>query len=164
MSTVTAPHPHASKQAERHTDAHHVPSALGRYTDDRTGATREIVCLPGAGASRLVIDRLAGAHTDPRLVAHLAPDEPPENARIVSEVYLADHSRGGCRAVNAEDLELARHATPPPPNPGGTASQPPLLDTDGHLYSIREVANVESSTTLHWTRSCQPGQQEPFDQ
>jgi len=46
---------------------------------------------------------------------------------------------------------------------GGTASQPPLLDTDGHLYSIREVANDESFPTLRWTRSCQPGQQEPFD-
>ena len=54
MSTVTAPHPHASQEAERRTDAHRVPSRLGRYTDDRSGAKREIVCVPGAGGSRLV--------------------------------------------------------------------------------------------------------------
>src|ERR1039458_4515672 len=97
MSTVTAPQPRTSQQAAPRTDAHRVPSRLRRYTDHRSGATREIVSLPGAGGSRLVVDRDALTRGDQRLVAHLAGDEPPENARLVTAEYIADEDRGNCR-------------------------------------------------------------------
>ena len=52
---------------------------LGRYIDWQ-GRAREILARPGAGGSVLVVDRDSGTRSDDRLVAHLAADEPAENA------------------------------------------------------------------------------------
>jgi len=162
MSTVTPPHPHASQEAERRKDAHRVPSRLGRYTDHRSGATREIVSLPGAGGSRLVIDRDAVTLGDRRLVAHLAADEPPENDRIVTEVYLADENRGNCRPVSAEDLKLTPFASSSPGTDSKASPDTQLVDPDGHVYRIREISEDGSFPELRWTRSSgNPGQEEP---
>ncbi len=60
---------------------------LGRLIDSR-GSAREIVSLPGAGGSRLVVDRLAFRGLDARLVAHLAADEPAGNAQLAADLYL----------------------------------------------------------------------------
>jgi hypothetical protein len=53
-----------------------------------------------------VLDRDAVTRDDRRLVAHLAEDEPPENAAIASSDYLLQVRRGRyrCRALQAEDL------------------------------------------------------------
>jgi hypothetical protein len=52
----------------------------------------------------LVVDRDALTLGDRRLVAHLAVDEPAENAALVCAHYLRDARRGRCRRVTAEDL------------------------------------------------------------
>lgn len=52
----------------------------------------------------LVVDRDAFTLGDRRLVAHLAIDEPAENAALVCAHYLRDAHRGRCRKVTAEDL------------------------------------------------------------
>lgn len=104
MSTTTAPHP---RDAARRRSRRDVPARLGRYFDDPSGLPREIICLPGAGGSTLVIDRDAVTLGNRRLVAHLAADEPPANARLIGSLYLADENRGRCRRVRAEDLEIA---------------------------------------------------------
>jgi hypothetical protein len=52
----------------------------------------------------LVVDRDALTLGDRRLVAHLAVDEPMENAALVCAHYLRDPRRGRCRRVTAEDL------------------------------------------------------------
>jgi hypothetical protein len=163
MSTITAPHPRTSQQAALRTGAQRVPSQLGLYTDHRAGAAREVICLPGAGGSTLVIDRLAGTHSDARLVAHLAADEPAENARIVSEVYLADESKGNCRPVSAEDLQLTPFASCPSSVDSEASPDTSLLDSDGVVYRIREMSTDGSFPELRWTRSRHPGQEEPFE-
>jgi hypothetical protein len=163
MSTITAPHPRTSQQAELRTGAQRVASQLGRYTDHRVGAAREVICLPGAGGSTLVIDRLAATHADARLVAHLAADEPAENARIVSEVYLADESKGNCRPVSAEDLQLTPFASCPSSVDSKASPDTSLLDSDGVVYRIREMSTDGSFPELRWTRSRHPGQEEPFE-
>jgi hypothetical protein len=84
--------------------------ALGRYTDPR-GRERELVRHTGAAESTLVIDRLAYTLGDERLVAHLAADEPSENARIVASLYLADADGRSCRRLTSEDLETMPFAT-----------------------------------------------------
>ncbi len=78
---------------------------LARYTD-RLGTPREIVMRRGAGGSVLVIDRELRSHADARLVAHLAADEPAENAAIVCRSYLQDDPEGAgrCRALTDADL------------------------------------------------------------
>jgi hypothetical protein len=162
MSTLTAPHPQTSRLPSPRREARPLASELARYTDDRCGAIREIVCLAGAGGTRLVVDRLTDTHADARLVAHLAADEPPENARIVTEVYLADESKGRCRLLNAEDLQSAPVAERPAKGEEGAQADTPLLDSAGIRYSIREISRDGSFPELRWTRSDNPGQEEPF--
>lgn len=160
MSTITAPHPRTSQQPAPRADPHRVPSRLGRYTDRRSGATREIVCVPGAGGSRLVVDRDALTRGDQRLVAHLAEDEPAENARIVTEVYIADDRRGNCRLVSAEDLKLTPFASPRPGTDSKGSPDTQLIDSDGVVYRIREISDDGSFPELRWTRSSGTSSQE----
>lgn len=54
MSTLTAPRPRNRQRVGSRTGAQHGSNRLGGYSDDQAGTTREIVCLPGAGGSRLV--------------------------------------------------------------------------------------------------------------
>jgi len=62
--------------------------------------------LRGASATVLLVDREAFSGEDPRLVAHLAADEPPQNVSIVCTDYLHRLERGplSCRRLRATDL------------------------------------------------------------
>jgi hypothetical protein len=158
MSATTAPNPQTDHPAS--------PSCvrLGRYTTPDISEPREIVSVPGAEGSTLVIDRRARTHADARLVGHLAADEPSENARIVAEMYLTDESKGRCRRVTAQDLELG-----PPTGSRTTEQSPsfspdqPLLDPDGYSYRIREVSTDDAFPARRWTRSRHPGCDQDFD-
>ena len=61
--------------------------SLGRYTD-RDWPRREVVAGRRGDGSVLVVDRDALTLGDRRLVAHLAADEPAENAALVCAHYL----------------------------------------------------------------------------
>lgn len=76
---------------------------LGRYTDT-TGRAREVIAARRRDGCMLVVDRDALTLGDRRLVAHLAVDEPAENATVVCAHYLCDPRRGRCRRVTPEDL------------------------------------------------------------
>ncbi len=76
---------------------------LGRYTDTH-GRPREVLALPGRNGSTLVVDRDAQSWGDRRLVAHLAPDEPLDNARLVCRDYLRGSTAVRCRPLAPEDL------------------------------------------------------------
>lgn len=160
MSTITAPEIHAtppqacsSPRRARH---------LGGYVALDSGQTRQILSLQRPDGSTLVVDYHLDTFGDGRVVAHISPDEPPENERIICELYLADDTKGRCRALTAEDLELTRHATTLP-STHATAQSTPLQDADGHLYRIRELATEQPMSELRWTRSRQPGCDETFD-
>lgn len=76
---------------------------LGRYID-ATGRVREVIAGSRGDGCVLVVDRDALTLGDRRLVAHLAVDEPVENAALVCAHYLQDAHRGRCRRVTTEDL------------------------------------------------------------
>jgi hypothetical protein len=128
--------------------------ALGRYTDDR-GEPREIVCRAGANGSRLVIDRLATTRGDERLVAHLAADEPAENADIVTSLYVADTEGRHCRRLQPDDLTYD-------PSSGRTTDPAPaleqpietregqLIDARGYTYSLHTTGKGSSIPELRW--------------
>lgn len=79
------------------------PQLLRTYTDAR-GTRRELILRSGAGGSRLVIDRHARAARDERLLAHLHPDEPRENAALICRDYLSRAPAARrCRRVHAAD-------------------------------------------------------------
>ena len=135
---------------KRHVDA------LGRYTDDG-GEPREIVCRAGANGSRLVIDRLATTRADERLVAHLAGDEPSENAEIVTSLYVADTAGRHCRSLEPDDL--TRDPFPAPAiDPERALEQPSeaikgqLIDARGCTYSLDTTRNRISLAELRWQR------------
>jgi hypothetical protein len=138
--------------------------SLGHYTAPDGAEPREIVSAPGAEETTLIIDRLARTHGDARLVAHLGADEPPENARIVCAMYLADQTRGRCRPVTAQDLEQGPLAVSHPNAEQPSSPHPPVLDADGHSYRIREVSTDDDFPQLRWTRSRRPGCDVEFDQ
>jgi hypothetical protein len=78
---------------------------------DADGRLRELLALPGNGGSVLVLDRDAVTLCDRRLLAHLAADEPPENAELVCRHYLSDAGGRWCRRVLSEDLRAIPFAT-----------------------------------------------------
>jgi hypothetical protein len=130
-----------------------VTSSLARYTD-RKGCDREIVRVPGAHGSALVIDRLADGLGDERLVAHLCADEPRENAQIVCSLYLSNARGRRCRALTADDLRCA----PPGVAEGQTCDDTPevrqdlpLVDPQGFVYQLA-VQSLAGFRELRWLR------------
>lgn len=123
---------------------------LARYTQP-DGLVREIFAFPAASGSRLVVDRLAGGLGDSRLLAHLAADEPAENAELVCRLYLADRNRG-CRRLSSLDLKVAPQEDSEPEAAAGGGD---LRDAGGNLYRI--CVPDDGRRRLRWTRR-RPGQ------
>ena len=157
MSTITAAPAPALDPAPEAPRTSPAASPLGCYTERDTGARREIARLPIAGGSALVVDRLSGTHGDARLLARLAADEPHENARILAALYLADDSRGRCRAMTAADLDAA-----PTPEAPDVCREHELRDANGTVYRIQEVALDGRFPELRWTRSILADEAERF--
>jgi hypothetical protein len=137
----------------------HMSSAQRRtiasYTDWR-GHLREIVTRAGCGGSVLVIDRDAATLADRRLVAHLAEDEPRENADIASHCYLTQAQRGRCRCrlVLPEDLTAIPFAGDfhdDPPCPSETAHDH-AIDRLGWRYELARLQTGMSIPELRWCR------------
>ncbi len=157
MSTTTAPPPHTTQATPLGADSNgRRTRSLGSYVRVDSGQTREAVSLKRPDGSTLVVDYQHGTLSDGRLVAHLPADEPPENAQIVCELYLADDTKGRCCAVTAEDFDLTRHATAPSPADDAPTALDAVNDADGHVYRIRELPTLETMSELRWTRSREP--------
>jgi hypothetical protein len=128
---------------------------LGRYTDER-GRAREVVASRGAAGSTLVVDRECLTLEDARLVAHLAADEPAENATLVCRGYLRDAPLGDrrCRAVTAEDASVAPFADPWDTDEACALSAGGLdpVDRLGSHYRLGLVHGGMSVPELRWRR------------
>jgi hypothetical protein len=154
---------HTSRAATRRARAcarpWHAPAEqtlLASYLDD-DGRGREVIARRGAADSTLVVDRDAATLGDARLVAHLAADEPPQNAATVCDSYLRDLARGaaGCRALSDQDALLAPFVESfesEPSTPAATGGRAPL-DGRGRAYSLELVASARSIPELRWWRS-----------
>jgi hypothetical protein len=160
MSTTTTSAARGPKTRSARARIHQGGEILGRYTDPR-GREREVVRHPGVRGSWLVIDRLAGELTDQRLLAHLAHDEPPENARIVTSLYLADPRGRHCRRLTPEDLTAIPFASESTPAVDA-ASRPPengsreLLDERGCRYRLQPECGHTPLPQLRWWRHAPP--------
>lgn len=156
MSTISPPPPQTppKRHAGRRTDW--ATSILGRYTDPR-GDDREVLCRPGAGGSVLVIDRLTSSHAEPLLIAHLAADEPAQNAQTVASLYLNEGRNRCCRRLTKQDLQTvpplagqasgvdAREDTP-------TSAPSELIDQHGRLFLLGSADGGMSIPELRWWR------------
>ena len=140
-------------RARREHDVRDRRRALGRYTD-QNGRRREVVARCGLAGSVLVVDRDAATLGDRRLVAHLASDEPPENAALVCRRYLEDARRGRCRHLTPEDARTAPLAEEPKlACASQLACDAPLRDGSGHEYRLELVPSGMLIPELRWQRS-----------
>ncbi|MGA2453640.1 MAG: hypothetical protein ABSG93_08995 [Solirubrobacteraceae bacterium] len=157
MSTSSPPRPYISPRQPPSCRTRRASIALGRYTDHR-GDEREVICRPGAGGSALVIDRLTATHDDARLVAHLAADEPVQNAQIVGSLYLTDKRSCRCRRLTEHDLQMAplfaeeTHIAPAreQETESNTAR---LTDKSGFVYRLESAPSGMSIPELRWRRT-----------
>jgi hypothetical protein len=174
MTPTTLPeHPSRTSRARAHQATRPLPRAgrlaprqvrkpastrgpLARYTDAE-GRLREVLARPGHAGSVLVVDRDAATLGDRRLVAHLAADEPAENAGLVCRHYLRDPRGRRCRPVTPEDLLAA------PFSEGGVQVDPELccapppetvelLDRHGRVHRLEAFDTGRSIPQLRWRR------------
>lgn len=154
----------------RRSDGITVGRPLERYLDPE-GRARELFALPGHAGSVLVLDRDAATLCDRRLVAHLAADEPCENAEIVCRHYLGDTKGRWCRRVRREDLEVA------PVAERGAAAQAVdsdrfdpdgledrVVDSDGNTYRLGVLAGERSAAQLRWCRRSANAAEDEWEQ
>ncbi|MCW3030744.1 MAG: hypothetical protein JWM66_877, partial [Solirubrobacterales bacterium] len=145
---------------------------LGSYVDSR-GSQRELVARAGNQGSVLVLDRDVATRRDQRLVAHLAPDEPPTNAELVAGCYLEQAGRGRCRCrgLTMDDLHTApfadalddQLAADEAQGVGGCAGWP--VDAAARRYSIVRLERHMSIPQLRWCREAAgavPSRREPL--
>jgi hypothetical protein len=144
----------SSARTPRGSNAGNKSGLLGRYLNSE-GAPRQVVALPGAAESVLVVDRDATTLGDRRLVAHLAADEPWENAALVSRHYLGDPSGQWCRSVTSEDLEVSPLAVAEEIDHQALAGlgARALTDRQGRTYCLELGFTKMSIPQLRWHRS-----------
>jgi hypothetical protein len=119
---------------------------LARYLD-AGGEPRELVLVPGRAGTRLLIDRARDTSGDCKLLAHLAADEPQQNARLVCDEYLRDSWRG-CRPLTNADLIGPPEWDAVPETSCGCDDSRVLVDRHGARYRLACVEPGE----LRWVR------------
>jgi hypothetical protein len=104
-----------------------------------------------------VIDQDRLSQADPRLVAHLAADEPPGNADLICRLYLEDRpgERIRPRPLTAGDSESEPFPRELRSGQAGAASGGQgayVEDRRGEGYRLRSVAGSLSIPELRWCR------------
>src|SRR4029077_20335949 len=139
---------------------------LARYTSPG-GEPREVVAVGGAEGSLLVVDRCPCTHDDARVVAHLAADEPPENAVLASALFArhASVELVRCRRLVSEDFTVGSAECSAEEELSACASgdERQLRDAAGRTYGLEMVASSLSIPELRWRRYPAPvaGMPEP---
>ncbi len=132
---------------------------LGRYTSP-DGAVRELIRQPGLAGSVLVVDVNVEVADDRRLVAHLAADEPADNAALLCAQYLeqAALGRGRCRQVERDDFDVEPFAEEPRcPVPAAVAAAGAPIDRRGFRYRLGCLDSGMSIPQLRWCRHASIG-------
>jgi hypothetical protein len=129
---------------------------LARYSDPH-GRLRELLLRPGCGGSMLLIDRDAATRGDRRLVAHLAADEPLQNAALTCSDYLAPDRNRLCRPLLPDDLWVAPFAAGHDQDIDGQGvdldyDERQLLDKGGHSCRLLPCSEGIAVPELRWHR------------
>ncbi len=130
---------------------------LWTYTQP-DGSPRELVARSAAAGSMLVLD-LDPQDGETRLLAHLDPDEPEENATAVCREYLASApARRRCRKLEASDTRSL-----PPERPQAPIESAPLAAAvmlGGACFQLQERRARMRIPELRWTRRLARGGEE----
>ena len=122
---------------------------LGGYRTDEGPRERRILAVAVPDESVLVLDCEVASYTDARVLARIAPEEPPANAKLVAELYLADTRRGRSRAVTLADLEGSA-AVSRSPNGTRTSTTDAEFAADLGRFQLRVSANPGRFPELRW--------------
>lgn len=125
-----------------------VRARIHRYMPADASVAREVVLLTGAHGSRLVVDRSVSGCAEARLLAHLAADEPDENAMFVCRDYLAAVCRS-CRAPRARDLLSLPEGIASAPAATDAEEGVVLVDASGARYTLSAYGEP---LELRWRR------------
>jgi len=115
----------------------------------------------------LLLDRDLATRGDRRLVAHLAADEPAENAELVCLDYLrdAEMERPRCRLVTRDDARILPPGCPAgfQPDTGSDPDHAEVIDSSGRCYRLERIAARMSIPELRWCRraTAADGESEP---
>jgi hypothetical protein len=142
--------------------------SLARYID-RCGRCREIIARETLAGTVLVVDLELATDGDSRLIAHLAADEPVENAALVCRAYLEDLGDRHClcRRLLEQDAKpvLGGEGEPQPVAPSQRFGQQHQLgDRLARSYALEPVWTGMSIPELRWCRRgarSDAGQAEP---
>jgi hypothetical protein len=167
VSTCSRPCPKArARRGPRHRMLPDVPAPrrgaaasvepLASYLDT-DGRARELLALPGHGGSVLVLDRDATTLGDRRLLAHLAPDEPIENATLVCRLYLEDPAGRWCRRVEPSDLERVPLAHAECSTQSDLAALDVRVRARGFVYRLGPILGEHTTAQLCWSRGPSSG-------
>jgi len=145
-----------ARQATRHGAREDRNRLLGRYTDSR-GSARELIARRGAAGSVLVVDCDSATRADCMLVAHLAADEPPENAALICGQYLTDLATSPCRCrrLTADDVcvvPFADQHSHEQTSAEGAGCDEPLVGRFARRYGLARVNGAMSIPDLRWCR------------
>lgn len=133
---------------------------LGGYRAADGDPARVVISVPRSDGSFLVIDCAAESLADARLVGLIGSDEPRENPRVLAELYLADETRGSCRALSTMDL---LPETTSPPTPASEVPPPPAVESGASTYRIRVIAAGHAFPELRWTVATAANPEDRFD-
>jgi hypothetical protein len=102
----------------------------------------------------LVIDRSVRGDADARLVAHLAPDEPAGNARLMCALYIREVHRREvrCRPVRAADFATPAGVEDDEDLICGAPAPAQPVDACGHAYRLEALDTGMSIPELRWRR------------
>ena len=157
--------PRRTPVATRRAESLDSVSRLASYSDNQ-GRLRELIALPGHGGSVLVLDRDSTTLCERQLVAHLAADEPHENAELICRLYLQDTHGRWCRRLRPEDL----HTDPLTPIERDEQDelQPQhacVVAHDGNAYRLGLLPNKRATPQLRWCRRLvQAGEDSEWEQ
>jgi len=155
----------AAPAGRRRVESKHKPARmLARYTA-HGGERREVVAVDGAVGCVLVVDRDLLTHRDARMVAHLAADEPPENAVLASAMFArhASEELVRCRPLVSDDFALppAEFSAADEASAREPCANGHLRDAAGRTYRLEAVANMLSIPELRWRRYAAPASISP---
>jgi hypothetical protein len=117
-----------------------------------------VVALGGRAGSLLVVDRDAATLADRRLVAHLAGDEPTDNAMLVCRGYLSQPDGRWCRRLRPGDLLTIPPSELPPASDGGRHDSGTALHRNepivahGYVHLLRPIERERSILEPRWCR------------
>ncbi|HEV7938658.1 MAG TPA: hypothetical protein VGP18_11650 [Solirubrobacteraceae bacterium] len=113
----------------------------------------------------LVLDRDADTLCDRRLIAHLAADEPLENAELVCDQYLQDTKGRWCRRMCAEDLQIYPLAYEVDSASRGLNCQDALVEgRDDNSYRLSLVQGERCILHVRWCRRAAEGDDPCWEQ